>query len=184
MPNNRSITYVSTCNFFLRSLVLYYKECRHCSYQTLAHWVRLCLVKARLRTLLNHLAYTIFTVNRYWYTKHFYSVWPSFSFHIIKEVSKHGQTGGPRLPLISVFVLRHSTCSQIQDIASPWYRHAGHCKVVVQRWHTVISIFMPCHAFNLRFLLSAWRKWIEFGYYHFRYTECQNRQMQANYGVW
>ena len=34
----------------------------------------------------------------------FYSVWPSsFSFHIIKEVSKQGQPGGPRLPLMSAF---------------------------------------------------------------------------------
>ena len=23
----------------------------------------------------------------------------------------------------------------------------------------------------------------DFGYYHFRHAECQNRQMQANYGV-
>ena len=24
----------------------------------------------------------------------------------------------------------------------------------------------------------------EFGYYHLRNAECQNRQIQANYGVW
>ena len=65
------------------------------------------------------------TVASYRFSTPFYSVWsPSFFSHIIKEVIKQGQPGGPHLPMMSAFFSSDTVYgSQIQVVISLWYRH-------------------------------------------------------------
>ena len=87
-------------------------------------------------------------------------------FPCYTEVHRASRAGFAWL-ICQLFVLRHSAHAIKKKVAVLlWYRHVKfntrhpwHYKLVFWREHQVVRILMPCQACNLRFWLSAWRKW-------------------------